>query len=336
MGFHIRKSFKCGPLRFNLSNSGIGVSAGIKGLRAGIDSRGRSYVSGGVGMLRYREYEKKQKTASNSTDIEYAFKSDAPEELQNGLAMWVKIVLMVLLLPVEFILLFFGFGIMFIDNIGIGGLILGSFFLLPAFAIPYNLFFSERVRMKQYHQTAIDAYNNGNYKEALEYFKKAQKKIPPKTSYQTICYLSRMILKCYWNDKRYDEALEFLKIAVIDNRREKFVEFYYKTENWEDLSRYIQEEYSAEERNEHPAILAMLGHAFLKSGKAEVALETLLSGPVKKRNMNAEMCAFRYALGESYEANNDIANALKQYQKVYAFDMTYEDVADKIEKLSNK
>jgi hypothetical protein len=35
MGFYIRKAISVGPFRFNLSKSGIGVSAGIKGLRPG-------------------------------------------------------------------------------------------------------------------------------------------------------------------------------------------------------------------------------------------------------------------------------------------------------------
>ena len=40
MGFYLRKGVKVGPLRFNLSKSGIGVSAGIKGLRFGSGPRG--------------------------------------------------------------------------------------------------------------------------------------------------------------------------------------------------------------------------------------------------------------------------------------------------------
>ena len=52
--------------------------------------------------------------------------------------------------------------------------------------------------------------------------------------------------------------------------------------------------------------------------------------------MNTEMCAFRYTLGKCYEANNDKANALRQYQKVYAYDMEYEDAALKIEELRKK
>ncbi len=35
MGLFFRKSKKAGPIRFNLSKSGIGASAGVKGLRVG-------------------------------------------------------------------------------------------------------------------------------------------------------------------------------------------------------------------------------------------------------------------------------------------------------------
>lgn len=56
MSFFIRKAFRFGPLRFNLSKSGIGVSAGITGARLGIDGRGRPYVAGGRHGLYYREH----------------------------------------------------------------------------------------------------------------------------------------------------------------------------------------------------------------------------------------------------------------------------------------
>ncbi len=58
MSFFVRKAFRFGPLRLNLSKSGIGVSAGIKGARLGLDSRGRPYVAGGRHGLYYREYIK--------------------------------------------------------------------------------------------------------------------------------------------------------------------------------------------------------------------------------------------------------------------------------------
>ncbi len=54
MPFYIRKAFKAGPLRFNLSKSGIGVSAGVKGARIGLGPRG-AYVHGGRGGIYFRE-----------------------------------------------------------------------------------------------------------------------------------------------------------------------------------------------------------------------------------------------------------------------------------------
>lgn len=54
MSFYIRKALRVGPLRFNLSRSGIGVSAGIKGLRLGSGPRG-NYVHMGRGGLYFHK-----------------------------------------------------------------------------------------------------------------------------------------------------------------------------------------------------------------------------------------------------------------------------------------
>lgn len=54
MGFYIRKAISVGPFRFNLSKSGVGVSAGVKGLRFGTGPRG-NYVHMGRGGLYYRK-----------------------------------------------------------------------------------------------------------------------------------------------------------------------------------------------------------------------------------------------------------------------------------------
>lgn len=53
MPFYIRKSVSVGPFRFNLSKSGIGLSAGVKGLRVGTGPRG-NYVHMGRYGLYYR------------------------------------------------------------------------------------------------------------------------------------------------------------------------------------------------------------------------------------------------------------------------------------------
>ena len=53
MPFYIRKAVSVGPFRFNLSKGGIGMSAGIKGLRIGSGPRG-NYIHMGRHGLYYR------------------------------------------------------------------------------------------------------------------------------------------------------------------------------------------------------------------------------------------------------------------------------------------
>lgn len=53
MGFYVRKSLKAGPFRFNLSKSGVGVSAGVPGFRVGTGPRG-NYVHVGRHGVYYR------------------------------------------------------------------------------------------------------------------------------------------------------------------------------------------------------------------------------------------------------------------------------------------
>lgn len=67
MGLYIRKSLgTIGPVRFNLSKSGIGMSAGVRGARIGIGPRG-AYLAGGRGGLYHRQFLNTGSTRSSST-----------------------------------------------------------------------------------------------------------------------------------------------------------------------------------------------------------------------------------------------------------------------------
>jgi hypothetical protein len=72
MGWSLRRSKKVGPFRINLSKSGIGLSAGIKGLRVGRDAKGRTYSSvsiPGTG-LNNRTYQSKSVNKSRLSTTE--------------------------------------------------------------------------------------------------------------------------------------------------------------------------------------------------------------------------------------------------------------------------
>jgi|GEM_PF-5377067 len=54
MGWYLRKAFKVGPMRINLSKSGLGASFGITGARIGLGPRG-AYVAGGRHGLYFKQ-----------------------------------------------------------------------------------------------------------------------------------------------------------------------------------------------------------------------------------------------------------------------------------------
>jgi hypothetical protein len=55
MAFFLRKALKLGPLRLNLSKSGVGISAGVTGARIGVRADGQPYVFAGRKGLYYRQ-----------------------------------------------------------------------------------------------------------------------------------------------------------------------------------------------------------------------------------------------------------------------------------------
>lgn len=319
MGFHLRKSINLGGIRLNLSNSGVGFSTGVKGLRVGIDGKGRTYIGGGKGILRYR----KTLSSGNSPKEILIKREELPTELKDFFI--ANIIILILASPV-FIYWIGTFFLIFDKKFGVGPFI---FFSIPCIFILWSFFINKR---NHKINKGIKAFNNQEYNIAI-------KLLDPFIDYnfktsEAAQYIRNIILNSYIESEQYEQAIDFTRRRCIYNSREKVVTCLYKLEKFEELIKYIQEEYSEDERQEHPTVIAILADAFLKLNQNEIALETMLQGPVNKRKMDEEMCAFRYMLAQCFEANNDSKNALKQYQKVYAFDVNYEDVKEKIENLN--
>jgi hypothetical protein len=83
MGFYIRKSFKIGPLRLNLSKSGLGASVGTKGARLGLSSKGKLYTHLGRWGLYHRQ--------------ELGSVNPQPATSSKGIGFWILIALGILL-----------------------------------------------------------------------------------------------------------------------------------------------------------------------------------------------------------------------------------------------
>ena len=67
MGWYIKKSWKFGPFRLNLSKSGLGYSFGVKGARIGSGPRGK-YLHAGTGGVYYRQSLETKDDGQASTD----------------------------------------------------------------------------------------------------------------------------------------------------------------------------------------------------------------------------------------------------------------------------
>lgn len=395
MGFFLRKTVNFGGIRLNLSNSGIGFSTGVKGFRVGIDGKGRGYIGGGVGMLRFRQglgSVNQNEYITDNDDINTISTVYIPKEFKgNGFLTFLMVIgaLVIMLILLSFAVPPYPNA----DDLKYS-LVVICICLLPYLGLPKN-------RRAADFQNAIRYYNNKNFFKASSIFENLYNK-RSKYNSSTRAYLADTIVKCldateqhekligfvkdnpdikdnkikflgllldlekyndviayyienkqyfdnlnhksvviyvalaYMNACKFKDALDYmLKNRTIIAMNDFIIKCYFELENYQELINFIQKNISDEAKEEYPVYYSLLAKAFLKTGNKEAALESMLSGPVAKRTMNDDMCDFRYQLGLCYEANGDIKNALKQYQKVYAYDVDYEDVAKKIEDLKN-
>ena len=85
---------------------------------------------------------------------------------------------------------------------------------------------------------------------------------------------------------------------------------------------------------ENTNLITLLGASYYYLNKYEYALEILLNGPIRKRKIDDEIAKYRYVLGLTYEALNKNKDALKQYNKIFVYNEKFEDIAQRIQKLS--
>ena len=95
MGWFLRKSFRVGPLRLNLSKRGIGASVGVKGARLGVDATGKPYAAGGRYGLYFRERLGASRTSQTAPELGASGQDQTPHP--RGRRWWVLIVLALLI-----------------------------------------------------------------------------------------------------------------------------------------------------------------------------------------------------------------------------------------------
>ncbi|GEM_PF-2777599 len=81
--------------------------------------------------------------------------------------------------------------------------------------------------------------------------------------------------------------------------------------------------------------LLKLADAFEAAGKVDLAIQALEQAPLHKRTLTDALMRIHYRLGLLYERKGDTAQALHHFNRVYARDVTYEDVRARVEMLES-
>lgn len=305
MAWRFKKSLSLGGgLRLNIGKKGLGLSAGVKGLRFGVGSRG-AYSSVGIpGTGLYSvSYMKGTKAAKG--------------QIQNGNVVSLARCFMVALFLMGIFLL-------------VAGQVSG---LIPIFSGGIIYYFW-RNRPKQQIQRKLaeikTLLDSQNYEEAIRLAREAR---GLDKDNDDLLLLLGSLLK---DAGKYDEGIEVLKDYVARNTDDFDAQLilancYYNAKRFHDAIGLLQK--FPEERENDIRVIQLLGTCFATEKKYELAVNVFKKAPLQKRNLDADLMGVHYSLGSIYEKMGDKKNALKHFGKVYAVDIGFREVAEKMRTL---
>ena len=305
MGFQFRKSISLGKgARINLSKKGVGFSAGVKGARIGVGSKG-AYTSTsipGTGLYSVNYINKGKKSSGTPTSAQSSSSGNA------GMGFLIIIGIIVLIVnPVLGFILF-----------AIGGIAY------------YYWSKNPKQQAKKRLEKARKFFNQQNYEEATELLNEAR---DLDSENNDVVYL---LGASYHNSEQYEKAIEPLKNFLAKFPEDIDVQMllsnsYYKTEKYKEAIAILQK--VPEDFEQYLTIIQLLGACFHAQKKYDLAIDVFKKAPLQKRKLDSDLLEVHYNLALIYEESGDKKNALKHFKKVYAHDVEYREVSDKIESL---
>ncbi|PIR48042.1 hypothetical protein COV06_01430 [Candidatus Uhrbacteria bacterium CG10_big_fil_rev_8_21_14_0_10_50_16] len=294
MAYGFRKSIRLGKgVKLNLSKSGLGVSAGVKGLRVGMNSKG-SYVHGsipGTGI-----YSRQQISGGNS--------STGAQDFTRGLVGCGTFVGVVILLILTVIA----------PPVGLlGWAVIGYFYWKHTKTAPYK---NKRAK------NAIDKHDIDSARLILNEIQK-----PNRETHFLICLLDYAD-KNYAEAVKGFQALreeEEPPMGAIYPLADSLVEL----QRYSEATSLLQKLCEGDEKETR--YLNLLARCFSQQGKHELAIETLKKAPTRKRNLDQDLLETLYQLGVSSEALGKPKDAKRYYERVCAEDASYQDVNERLE-----
>ena len=357
MQFRRSKSF--GPIRLNLSKSGIGMSTGIKGLRVGVNSKGQTYGSAnipGTGLT-YRSnlggtnnnnqsYNNQNLLNSLVTAdiLGFEYNTFKYRESDNKgclkIFMWiVSICLIPAIIGIftTIALIYFNYSknkkpeTKFLKNFSNG--------YLNASTGKFKLALTELNIAETYQPNNIDLidlkgvclFQTGDFENAKQYFLKAIQisQNPRFKALYTEC------LKKIDNKEDYPKLIALYEEFIQNEPDEETIfllgYYNYMSENYEKGLSYLQK--IPKESELYLKALQGMATCFYFKEQPKLAIEVLNRAPLRTKNLNEDLLSIHYALGNLYEENGDLELAKSMYQKVYLHDVNYKDVKEKLENI---
>lgn len=322
MGVRFRRRIKIGKgVNLNISKSGVGISGGVRGLRAGAGPKGayRSMGIPGTGLYMFDYAKKGKKTPLANTAVGGAAKGDSET---TDTASLVPPELAVSSLPVVGIILSVVLMIFYLP-LGLLSLAASGYFF-------HRQRESDRYKSFTSFQKGLEEAKEGDQQGALAKFLHADRLFPgvPRTQ--------RYIAQLFHLEGAYEKALPYYEQYLSQEKEDWEAKLEYARNlasdgKHEDSIRKLQN--LPDEIKELPVVYNTIAAIFIDMENNEEAAQLLTSKVGRKRKMNEDLMLSRYLQGTAYKNLDDKKRALRELRKVYAEDMDYLDTAKMIEEL---
>lgn len=139
--------------------------------------------------------------------------------------------------------------------------------------------------------------------------------------------------------EKYEESVQHMKKYMNENASDLdagLVLAYsdYKLKRYGDVVPILQR--FPQDHPSYPLIILLLGDSFLGLKKYDMAIEVFKRGPLRKINLDSYLLQLHYMLGIAYKEKGDKQNAIRELNRVYAYDVNYRDVSKELSALQKK
>jgi tetratricopeptide (TPR) repeat protein len=124
-------------------------------------------------------------------------------------------------------------------------------------------------------------------------------------------------------ETHYNMGTAYKEMELLDESIQEFQTAANLTKPSDGTSRYLQ-------------CCNMLGHCFMAKGMPRAAVLWFKKGLESPGHAEEEYKALRYELGSAYQQMGDIIRAIEIFTEVYGVDVSYRDVADKLQELQEQ